>query len=302
MKYIDLNLLTTLDALLTEQSVTAAAARLHLSTPAVSHALARIREVTGDPILARSGRRLSPTPRALEMREPVRALVEQARALLFGDGVVPLSDTRREFVVRAPDSLAIMHGAVLLAALRGAMPLASVRFVPESEGDALALRDGRIDLDIGPMRDRGPEIETQTLYSQHIVGAVRSGHPMLARRITLRGYLAQEHVAITQRNGLRELIDGLLAQDKLERRAVLTTPSAYGALMAASRSDLVATVPDRLARGVGPSLHLQVFKLPLAIEAEEVVLAWHPRLGADAPHKCLRASVLRVLSSAAGGR
>ena len=87
---------------------------------------------------------------------------------------------QREFVVRAPDGVAIVHGASLIAALRQAMPLATLRFVPESDSDSSALRDGRIDLDVGAVHDHGPEIRSALLYEQHIVGVVKAGSPVPA--------------------------------------------------------------------------------------------------------------------------
>ena len=190
---MDLNLLHALDALLETASVTGAAARLHLSPPAMSHTLARIREALGDPILVRAGRRMTPTPRAVELREPVRRLLAQAHELMHSGGRQALALVQREFVVRAPDGIATVHGAGLLASLRQSMPLATLRFVPESDSDAMALRDGRIDLDIGIVHDRGPEIRTALLYEQHAVGVAREGHPPIPTWASASGRASPKH-------------------------------------------------------------------------------------------------------------
>jgi DNA-binding transcriptional LysR family regulator len=305
-KSLDLNLLTALDALLTAGSVSGAAERMHLSTPAVSHTLARIREVLDDPILVRAGRRLVPTPRAVAMREPVRRLLMEARNLMkSGDGL-QIAEIPREFMVRAPDGIAIVHGALLLAALREKMPLATLRFVPEAESESTAMREGRIDLDIGTVSDQGPEIQTSLLYEQCVVGAARTGHPLLASTLTLKRFASQQHVAITQRGRAQEAIDVALAVQGHKRKPVLTVPSAYGALMAAARSEMVACVPEPLARGVASSLGLEVFKLPLSVPAERIVQAWHPRFGADSAHQWLRMCVgtlaVTTLEKRASGR
>lgn len=289
MKSLDLNLLTALDALLDAGSVSAAAERMHLSTPAMSHTLARIRQALGDPILVRAGRRLVPTARALELREPVRQLVAQARGLMQpGDGAA-LARSRREFVIRAPDGVAVMQGARLLARLRQDMPQAALRFVPEADGDTMALREGRVDLDIGSVHDRGPETLTELLFEQRWAGAVRSGHALAGKPLTLASYTAAEHVAISQRG--REAIDQALAESGAARRTVLAVPSAYGALLSAACSDLVATAPEPLVRGVGPSLGLVLLELPLTVPAARVVQAWHPRADADPAHRLLRRCV-----------
>jgi len=300
MKSIDLNLLVALDALLTAGSVSGAAQAMHLSTPAMSHTLARIREALNDPVLVRAGRKLVPTPRAVEMREPVRKWVAQARELMQPGDSRELAAVQREFVVRAPDGMAIVFGALLLAAIRRTLPLATLRFVPETGSDAMALRDGRIDLDIGAVHDRGPEIRTALLYEQRIVGAVRTGHALLGARVTLKRFAAEAHVAIAQRGLAREAVDTALAAAGAARHIALTVPSAYGALMGAAHSDMVACAPEPLTRSVAAGLGLEVIKLPVAVPAEQVVQAWHPRLEADAAHQCLRHCVA-TLSTRGGG-
>lgn len=299
MKSLDLNLLTALDALLSTTSVSEAAVRMHLSTPAMSHTLARIREALGDPILVRAGRKLIPTARAVELREPVRRWVTEARALMQPGQTRDLSFVEREFVVRAPEGTGIIFGAALLAALQKTLPLATLRFIPESNSDAMALREGRIDLDIGTVHDRGPEILTSLLYTQRLVGAVKTGHVLTTGRVTVKRFSEHHHVALSQRehgkssgsSGSREPLDALLMEAGCARRVVLTVPSAYGALMAAACSDLVACVPEHLARRVAAGLDLQIIKLPVSLPVEHVVQAWHPRVDADAAHRFLRECV-----------
>lgn len=291
MNSLDLNLLAALDALLSTGSVSAAAERMHLSAPAMSHTLARIRDALGDPVLVRAGRKLIPTPRAQAMREPVRRLIADARLLMQPDGGVPLARLEREFTVRSPEGMGIVYGATLLAALRRDLPLARLRFVPESDSDAMALREGRIDLDVGTLFDRGPEIQTLLLYEQRIVGVVKSGHKLLATRVTPKRFAAQQHVAVTRRGKPREPIDTLLAEHGCARQVALTVPSAYGALMAAARSTMVACVPEPLARTVAASLGLEIFKLPVAVPLEQMLQAWHPRDAVDPAHRCLRDAV-----------
>ncbi|OAJ57811.1 LysR family transcriptional regulator [Paraburkholderia ginsengiterrae] len=201
MKTYDLNLLRTLDALLAAGSVTGAAERLHLSVPATSHALARLRELTGDPLLVRAGRRLVPTPRAVALREPVAQWIAQAAALVQPPRRDDLAATERSFVVRAPDGFAIAFGGALGAALAAEVPRAQLRFVTETQDDDGALRDGRVDLDIGTFRPREPEIEVVELFPQALIAVVRAGHPFAARPATARRYAAQSHMDVQRRAG-----------------------------------------------------------------------------------------------------
>ncbi|MBB6563361.1 DNA-binding transcriptional LysR family regulator [Acidovorax soli] len=309
MKTYDLNLLVALDALLATGSVTAAAERVHLSTPAMSHALARIREVFGDAILVRAGRQLVPTPRALALAEPVRQLLAQARALQSpGEGPGGLAQVRRHFVVRAPEGMAVVYGAALSQAIAQQMPLASLQFLAESHSDPAALREGRVDLDVGVFRSRDPEVEWQELSQQPLVGAARAGHPLLAKPLTPARLAAVRHVGVTLRPGEPSTLDDALAALGLERMVALRVPSAFAALIAAARSDLVACVPERVARsdlvacvpervarGMSASLRLEVFALPLALQSDTTRMAWHPRYSADAAHRWLRECLLKVL-------
>lgn len=299
MKHYDLNLLVALDALLATGSVTGAAQRLHLSTPAMSHALARIREAFGDEILVRAGRRLVPTPRALALAEPVRVLLSQARALQSPQEGPGLAAVRRHFVVRAPEGLAVVYGCALSDALATKMPLASVQFLPESHDDPGALREGRVDLDVGVFRSSDPETEWVELSRQQMVGAARASHPLLEGKVTMARWAEARHVGVTPRAGESSAIDAALAQQGLQRLVALMVPSTFAALIAASRSDLVACVPERAARAMAPSLKLKVFALPLPLPSETTRMAWHPRYNADGAHRWLRDCLVRVLEDQA---
>lgn len=299
MKTWDLNLMRTLDAVLATGSVTAAAERLHLSVPATSHALRRLREVIGDPVLVRAGRRLVPTPRALELKEPVAQWLAQAQAMARPASAQDLANLRRAFVLRAPDGMAVSFGAGFAAALHEAMPHATLHMVSETFGDARSLRDGRVDLDIGRIRLRDPELEVLELGRQPLVGAVHAGHALARGRRSAKRYAEQRHVVVLDRPGEPSPVDDALAELGLTRFVALTVPIAYAALAVAARSELVATVAQRLARALAPGLGLVVFDLPFETAREPSVMAWHPRHAADPAHAWLRGLVRRTLEEAA---
>lgn len=288
----DLNLLAALDALLATSSVTQAAARMHLSTPAMSHTLARIRETFGDPILVRAGRKLVPTARATALAEPVRALLAQAQALRLPAQAEGLAAIRRRFVVRAPEGIAVVFGASLSRALELEMPLAGLQFLPETHADPGALREGRIDLDLGSFSTIDPETETRVLSQQLLVGAVRAGHPLLKAlkksSTALERFAAARHVGITPRPGEGSPVDMALAALGLQRQVALLVPSTFTALIAASRTDLVASVSEGTARGMAAALGLMIFELPVAVRSEPMRMAWHPRNQSDSAHRWLR--------------
>lgn len=297
MKSIDLNLMRVLDAVLDTGSVTTAADRLHLSVPATSHALARLRDALGDPLLVRAGRRLVPTPRAQALREPLAQWLAQGQLLLGRGQDLALSTMRRCFVVRAPEGIAITLGASLVQQLRETLPLATLRFVTETPVEDNALREGTLDLDIGHFVPREPEVHTLHLLQQRPMALVRAGHPLAQRKVTARRLCEHLHVDVQRRQGATSPLDIALATQKLTRNVVLTVPQAQVAALVAGRSDLVATLNERTARAMAPVMNLQLMPLAFAVEPEPLVMAWHPRHHADPAHTVLRRSLLKLLAA-----
>lgn len=292
---MDLSLLVPLDALLSTCSVTEAAKRLHLSTPAMSHVLARIRLMADDPILVRAGRKLVPTPHALALQEPVRQLLAQAQAVLVRGGGASLASLQRVFTVRAPEGVSLVFGAPLSVALEKVMPCASVRFLSESPVDDSALREGRIDIDLGSLAPKDPELQTVLLARQNLVGAVQSGHALLRGRLTVQRFAAARHVEIPLSSRDVSPVDEALQALGLQRFVAMTVHSSYGALVVAARTQLVTCVPDVMAQAMQAALKLDVFKLPLEVRAVPRYMAWHPRHTADPAHQAFRACLQSVM-------
>lgn len=197
----DLNLLLALDALLDEGSVIGAARRMHLSAPAMSRTLSRIREALGDPVFVQVGRKLMPTPKALAMREQVRLAVEQASQVFASDAEIDLKSLDRRFNVRATDEFVSIHLGHLLDAMAREMPRAMLRFSPEEDDvDDEALRSGRIDLFISASRKLGPEIRVQSLFTTTFVGVARANHPIFDDEITPERLTRWEHINVSRRS------------------------------------------------------------------------------------------------------
>ena len=183
----DLNLLFTLDVLLAEGSVARAARRLRLSPSAMSRALARLREATGDPLLVRAGRGLVPSPRALELRERVGQLVHDAEAALRPAHKLDLRKLDRMFTLRTSEGFVENFGANLLARVSAEAPGVRLRFLPKLDKDSAPLRDGTVDLETGVVgKTTGPEVRAQALFRDRFVGVVRTGHPLGKGEVTAR--------------------------------------------------------------------------------------------------------------------
>ncbi|APR82127.1 Transcriptional regulator, LysR family protein [Minicystis rosea] len=299
MHSMDLNLLVALDALLEEESVLRAAKRMHLSAPAMSRTLARIRASLGDPVLVRAGRDLVPTPRAIALRPRVRALVAEAEALLREEGSPALGSITRRFVIRSSDAVVERIGIDLLQALRASAPGVTVRFAPEGDEDVAALREGRVDLDIGVAGETGPEIRVQTLLTDRFVGIMRRGHPLSSGEVTVKRFVEYPHVGVSRAGKVHGPIDEALRKKRLSRTVAAVVPGIRAALVIVARSDLLGAVAS-LSAASAPELDLVSFPLPVSTPEVVVTQTWHPRFDADPAHRWLREEIRLAFKRAAG--
>ncbi|MDP9991520.1 DNA-binding transcriptional LysR family regulator [Variovorax boronicumulans] len=292
----DLNLLFALNALLSEGSVAKAAERLGLSESAMSRALARLRESTGDELLVRAGRAMVLTPHALALRDRARELVQESRAVLHPAGAdLDPRTLQHLFTIRANDGFIEGFAHQLVARAAHEAPAVRLRFAPKPNKDVRPLREGLIDLDIGVLGESGPEVRVQALFRDHFVAVVREGHPLLAAPgITVERYAACDHV-VTSRHGRTEgPVDVALAAIGLVRNAAVVVPSFSTALSIAAATDMVALIPSSYFEHLRARGTLHSFPLPMPTEQITVSQMWHPRLDRDPAHRWLRSVVLEV--------
>ncbi|WP_433673125.1 LysR family transcriptional regulator [Nocardia sp. CA-136227] len=295
---LDLNLLRVFDALLQDASVTAAAERLHLSIPATSRALGRLRRAMGDPILVRAGRAMAPTPFALRTAPRVRSLLEEASALISADRTVDLAALKRTFAIRINDGVAATLVTAAVAATAAAAPGVVLRFVPEGDESLEALRDGTIDLDIGADTAAAPDIHTAELYREHLVGIVRAEHPLgRRRRPTLAQLCKHPHVSASRRGRARGPLDDALTAEGLRRHVAAVVPTSALAALLVSQTPYVGLVPHRLAAHYGDTLGLRWFDIPAPLPEVDIRLRWHARLDADPAQRWLRDTLRTALGS-----
>ncbi|MFE1771838.1 LysR family transcriptional regulator [Streptomyces sp. NPDC059008] len=295
---VDLNLLTALDALLEEESVTAAADRLGLSGPAMSRTLGRIRRTIGDPVLVRAGRTMVPTPRALEIRAEVRRLVEAAHAVLVPSAPADPAQLARIFTINANDLLVTALGPRLVALAAEEAPQVVLRFLGESYVDLPLLRDGAADLEVGVIDSREPEIRTEELFTDRAVAVVREGHPLTTVKLTPRRYADAPHLNVTRRGRLTGPVDAALAELGLRRKVIATVPTFAASLMMVRDSDAVGLTGERSAASTARGLGLRALPIPLDLPTMTMEMAWHPRQEADAGHIWLRGLVRRAVAQA----
>ncbi|GAA1963363.1 LysR family transcriptional regulator [Amycolatopsis minnesotensis] len=287
---LDLNLLRVFDALLQDGSVTAASERLHLSIPATSRALGRLRRAMDDPILVRAGRSMVPTPFALRTAPRVRSLLDEASALISADREVTPAELKRTFTIRINDGVAATLAVAAVEATAATAPGVVLRFVAEGSESTEALRDGSIDLDIGASGDDiGSDIRTALLYSERVVGIVRADSPLgRHRRPTLAQLCQHPHVSASRRGRSRGPLDDVLDAEGLQRRVAAVVPTSAVAALLVGASHYVGLVPQRLAEQYSETLGLRWFDIPAPLPEVKVGLRWHRRLDADPAQRWLR--------------
>ncbi|MET9350659.1 LysR family transcriptional regulator [Streptomyces termitum] len=286
---LDLNLLSALDALLEEGSVAGAAARLHVTAPAMSRSLGRIRRTTGDQILVRTGRTMTPTPYAIAVREQVHELLQQVQGVLAPSRALDLGTLERTFTLRWHDSLVALCGPALLSAVREEAPGVRLRFLAEASVDTPGLRRGEVDLEANATRPSAPDIRAENVGETRLVIVMRQGHPLTrGRAVTAERYAAAEHVTVSRRGNLRDAVDEALARLGLTRRVVAAAPTEAAALEFARGSDLLVCVPEATTHAAVTELGLTALPLPLALPPAPIYLSWHQRYDTDQAHTWLR--------------
>lgn len=293
MQDVDLNLLIALDVLLQERSVTRAAARLRLSTSAMSRTLSRLREALGDPVLVPAGRAMVSTPRAEEIAEQVHLLSAAVQAMLRPPPPVDPRRMEREFTIRANEAFTQLYAAKLSAAVSATAPGVRLRFVPKPDKDIQPLRDGTVDLEIGVISGDGGELRAQTLYRDTYVGIARPGHPLLDQPVTPERLCAWGHVVFARRRGRSGPADDALAERGLSRRVSVIVPGFPAVIAVVSASDLLGLVPRSACLAL-PGYKTVLFDLPIPMPELIISQIWHPRMDADAGHRWLRQVVFET--------
>jgi DNA-binding transcriptional LysR family regulator len=292
----DLNLLVAFDALVAEGSVTRAASRVGLTQPAMSHALARLRRLFGDPLLVRTPNGMVPTVRAKELIVPIRNALGQIDGALRSPGAFDPRTARRTFSIACVDFGSMVVVPLLYARLRAEAPQIDLHVRP-LRGDQCErqLSEGELDLGIGVFADHEARaVVRQKLFDERFVCIVRAGHPAVGASLSLAEFVALDHALIAPRGTPGGQVDRSLAEHGLRRRVVLVVPHFLAAPMVIARSDLILTVAERIARAFSTMLPLRIVDPPLPLPGFTVSQYWHERQARDPAHAWFRGLVADV--------
>ncbi|MBW8727979.1 MAG: LysR family transcriptional regulator [Inquilinus limosus] len=291
---VDLNLLKLLDALLRDRSVTRAGQRLGLSQPAASRALGRLRRLLADRLVVRTSQGLEPTPRAVALAEPVARLLEGARAIVAPAAFDPAT-ARGKIVIGSVDYMTLLVMPPLVSRLSRLAPGLDLE-IPALVGNHVELiaRDAA-DLALGIYDDLPAGFFRRLLYDEDLVCVVRQGHPVAEGHLTLERFVALSHLALVVTGRGEAPVDIALARLGLSRRVAMRLPHFLVAPMLVAGSDMVLSLPRRLARVAATMVPLAVLELPLQLDPFPMSMIWHERRQDDPAHAWLRRQVVEAV-------
>jgi len=279
---IDLNLLRAFDAILREGGVTAAAERLGLSQPAMSHALARLRRLLNDPLFVRTPRGMHPTPFARRLAPPVRQALDLIRETLTHQTGFEPKTSQRVFRLHLTDVGELVFLPPLLARLREEAPGVRVEVEQrrqEQVADALAAGD--IDLALGFLPALSADIAQKQLFRDRYVCLVRAGHPSIGRKLSLAQFLQASHVLVAAEGSPHQIVEQTLRARGLQRKIALHVPHFTVVPMILARTDCMVIVPEGFVRAVAPLGRFKALRPPVEIPALDVKIHWHRRFDQD---------------------
>lgn len=299
---LDLNLLTTLEALLVEQNVTKAAARLHLSQPAVSAQLSRLRLMFDDQLLIPAHRGMTPTAKAIQLLEPLREQLNQLRAMVATHRDFDATLAHLSVSIACTDYLQAVVVIPLVKELRKRAPGIRVgvcNLSPESL--AVQMERGEVDLALMSPEHAPSNMHTKHLFDETYVLIGRRDHPQLSEEVTLAEYVRFEHVVVSlSGGGFVTPLDDALAGLGYTRNVVLSAASFLLVPEIVAQSDFVALVPERLVRNHTDKLKLVSVSLPT--EGFAVGMVWHDRSHGHPGHRWLREMIMSLIQNSAVSR
>ncbi len=295
---IDLNLLVVFDALMTERQVTRAGERLGLSQPATSNALARLRSLTKDELFVRSSGKLQPTPVAIELAQQIQPALSQIQTALAPAPLFDPPNSDRVFNIGMSDYVEFVLLPPLLARLATIAPHVKIQVRSGNRDRQLALLDsGEIDLICGLFPNRVAWHERQLLFQERFVCVCRCEHPSIGDTISLAEYVNADHLLVSLQEDMVGRVDLQLAKQNLTRNILVSTPHFLVVPSILARTNLIATLVERVAREFAPILDLKILPCPLPLTGFSVFMRWHQSMRDRAPNAWLRGIITDIATT-----
>ncbi|OKO91511.1 LysR family transcriptional regulator [Bradyrhizobium sp. NAS80.1] len=296
LRSVDLNLLVALDALLSERHVTKASDKVGLSQPAMSNALSRLRGMFADELLVRTATGMKPTPRALELVDPLRQLLRQVERVLESDSGFDAATTQRTFTVRMSDILACLLLPQLVARGRTSPGIGfNVLHLPPGQ-TVDALERDEIDLAVSMGLDHSNAIRSEKLLLDRMVCIMRSGHPIAKKAIAFEDFISQEHMKVSMSPTDLRFVDDVLGELGHQRKIVLNVPHWLVVPHVLKQTDLLAVMPGHLAATLMDA-ELRMFDVPFKSKPFSWMMYWHRRYDQSNANRWLREHIRQVCAA-----
>lgn len=281
MKNQELQLLYVFDAIMTERSVTRAADRLAMTQPAVSNAISRMRQIWNDPVFVRKGRNIEPTSYALSLWDQVNGPMYDLANAVSATQFDPAT-AKRTFRIAATDVTVELIWRQLIELLEQEAPGVDVHAVPYTpEGAYTLLREAHVDLAVGLVNQHDRSLRSTWLFDAGYKLAMRSGHPLAGKPVTLDDFLAAKQLMVSMSGEAYGPVDQFLDQKGLSRR-ISATVNHFSIVPELLRtSDLIAAIPELISRDCGFSRGLWMADLPFEVDPASLYVIWHSRHNRD---------------------
>lgn len=297
MTTIDLRLLSVFDAIYRSGSVSSAADTLDIGQPAVSVALSKLRHHFGDPLFVRAPTGMEPTPFADSLVQPVRDVLDSVEAVLTHSKHFDPGKSERVFRICMTDISQLVLLPALWKKLRGTAPSIRIEVFPLSKDTGRLLQSGEADLAIGVMPQLEAGFFQQLLFRQGFVCMVGVQHPRITDHLDIAHYSAEDHAVISASGAVPLLIDREIARLGIRRRIALKIPNYLGAAFVAENTDLIVTIPQRLAELLASHCAFRIFPVPFALPDYDVKQHWHERYHHDEGNRWLRRTISELIAA-----
>lgn len=299
MDTIDIRLLQVFDAVYKNRSVSEAAVSLDLGQPAVSVALSKLRHHFGDPLFVRTSNGMEPTPFGEGLVRPVRGVLEALDVVIGHQNHFDPATSRRLFRICMTDISQLVLLPKLWEILRESAPGIRIDVLPLSADIARMLESGEADLALGLMPQLEAGFYQNVLFSQKFACMVSARHPRIQKELRLEQYASENHAVVSSSGAAPLILDQEIARFGLTRKVSLNIPSFIGAALVVEHTDLILTIPERLADVLKGRADVRVFPVPFQLPPYDVKQHWHERFHNDPGSQWLRRAITELMMAPA---
>jgi DNA-binding transcriptional LysR family regulator len=297
LRNFDLNLLVAFDVLMRELNVTRAAEQMFITQSAMSHVLHRLRQQLDDPLLVKTPTGMMPTERALNLIDPVRAILREMERIIQPPEAFDAQTSHRRFVIEATDYLEFLLIPALSGLIDQIAPSIDIQVKRnEASFPVTQLENGSLDVVLGfeSVLNTPAQLRCQKLFDDQMVCVVRQNHPLIRKPPSLEEYVALSHLLISWKGSPVGIIDDHLLELGLKRRVKLVVPNFLSAPLIVAKTEMILSLPYRVAEQFKKFAQLEIFPVPLELPTYDLVMAWHPLRDKDPAHLWLRDKIMAI--------